>query len=156
MLTFNTKCVYSWSALSVGSDLSSFNIVLACQRKAHSCYKHSSPLVLLCLSFEKKQSPLTFCMKSSSIQTSVLQSKIQIYSRNCTKSIPICKTGTTLTYVDTHSNIHPQKMCAQCFYSQNYEGKQVALKCYGVFRWHTRSNIYSFYIWVSKLSTCIF
>ena len=25
------------------------------------------------------------------------------------------------------------------------EGKQVALKCYDIFRWHTRSNIYNIY-----------
>lgn len=29
---------------------------------------------------------------------------------------------------------------------QGSTGKQVALKCYEIFRWHTRSNIYSIYI----------
>lgn len=69
--------------VSVDSDFSSSYIVLACQSKVLSCYKHSSHQ---CLLFDiQKNPPSMLCIKSSSVQTSDLQPKIQICSRNCTK-----------------------------------------------------------------------
>ena len=64
--------------------------------------------------------------------------------------------GASQVGVCEHTLRHPSThtLCTALFYtqtdvgSQGIDGKQVALKCYEIFRWHTRSNIYSIYnIW---------
>lgn len=76
--------------------------------------------------------------------------KYRYLQQNCTKSIlgasqvSACKHTLTSIHTDfVHSSVLRTNSCG----FRGIHGKQVALKCYEIFRWHTRSNIYNMYNW---------
>lgn len=53
-----------------------------------------------------------------------------------------------LVYVNIHLDILPHTFCTWLFYTQTFvgiKGKQVALKCYELFRWHARSITFTIF-----------
>lgn len=54
--------------------------------------------------------------------------------------------------VNIYYDIHPHVLCARYYFThtrsgfRGTKGKQVALKCYEIIRWHTRISIYNIYI----------